>query len=395
MAGCFPAGWRQVAVTVMLSTAMKAASLPLALLALTIPAFAVPVPKPAGVLAAMRIANAHFMREWPDPGKPIVTNRARPSNIWTRAVYYEGLMALHGIDPKPAYYDYAVRWGESHHWGLQGGIHTRSADDQCCGQTYLDLYQIDPRPDRIRDIKADIDGVVASGRDDDWWWIDAIQMAMPVYAQLGALTHDPKYGEKAYALFTYAKTKQGGRGLYNPADGLWWRDKSFLPPFKTPNGKECYWSRGNGWVIAAMVRVLEALPAGAPHRAEYEQMVRDMAAALARVQRPDGFWNPSLADPDDFGGKETSGTALFTYAIAWGVRHGILPADKYRPVVFKAWNAMATEALHPDGFLGYVQGTGKQPKDGQPITYDHRPDFDDYGLGCFLLAGSEVYQLVK
>ena len=67
----------------------------------------------------------------------------------------------------------------------------------------------------------------------------------------------------------------------------------------------------------------------------------------------------------------------------------------------ESWNALATEAVHPDGFLGYVQGTGKEPKDGrpvvdgkpQPVGYDYKPDFTDYGLGCFLLGGSEVYKL--
>ena len=44
-------------------------------------------------------------------------------------------------------------------------------------------------------------------------------------------------------------------------------------------------------------------------------------------------------------------------------------------------------------FLGYVQGTGKEPKDGQPVTYESVPDFEDYGVGCFLLAGTEVYKL--
>jgi hypothetical protein len=61
--------------------------------------------------------------------------------------------------------------------------------------------------------------------------------------------------------------------------------------------------------------------------------------------------------------------------------------------MIRAWKAMCKEALHKDGFLGYVQGTGKEPKDGQPVTYDHAPDFTDYGLGCFLLAGSEMYKL--
>jgi hypothetical protein len=56
-----------------------------------------------------------------------------------------------------------------------------------------------------------------------------------------------------------------------------------------------------------------------------------------------------------------------------------------------------------DGFLGYVQGTGKQPSEGrpvlngkpQPIGPDDKPDFDDFGLGCFLLAGSEVWRLSR
>ena len=60
-----------------------------------------------------------------------------------------------------------------------------------------------------------------------------------------------------------------------------------------------------------------------------------------------------------------------------------------------AWHgAFATKyCLHDNGFLGYVQGTGKEPKDSQPVGYDVEPDFDDYGLGCFLLAGAEVYRL--
>lgn len=351
------------------------------------------LPRPDAVLEKLRVANRHFMQEWPDPGKTIVTNKERPSNIWTRGVYYEGLMALYALDKNPAYYDYAVKWGEAHKWGLRTGPRTRNADDQCCAQTYIDLYQIDPKPERIAMIKTSVDAMVASDKADDWNWIDAIQMAMPVFAKLGVLEHDPKYFEKAYSIYTYTKTKHGGSGLYSPADHLWWRDKDFVPPYKEPNGKSCYWSRGNGWVVAALVRVLDVLPADAPHRGEYEQMLRDMCDALAAVQRSDGFWNASLLDPNNFGGKETSGTALFTYGMAWGVRHGVLPAEKYRPIVSKAWNALATEALHPDGYLGYVQGTGKQPSEGQPTTYDSKPDFTDYGLGCFLLAGVEVYRL--
>ncbi|QDK80319.1 glycoside hydrolase family 88 protein [Spirosoma sp. KCTC 42546] len=355
------------------------------------------LPERKDIIAKMTLANAYFMKAWPDPGKEIVTNKTRPSNIWTRAVYYEGLMALYGIDKKKAYYDYAVEWGEKHQWGLRSGINTRNADDQCCGQTYIDLFLIDKKPERLHDIKASIDAMVKSDKIDDWNWVDALQMAMPVFAQLGVLEKDRTvantYFEKMYQIYNYSKTKHGGNGLYNPEDHLWWRDKDFVPPYKEPNGQDCYWSRGNGWAVAALVRVLDIIPKDAPHREEYEKTYLEMMKALSPLQRPDGYWNVSLHDPTNYGGKELTGTALFIYGMAWGVTHGLLDGKTYRPIMAKAWNAMATDSVHPNGFLGYVQGTGKEPKDGQPVTYDSKPDFDDYGLGCFLLAGTELCKL--
>lgn len=116
--------------------------------------YAQSVPARKEVLAVMALTNRYFMNKWPDPGKEIVTNRTRPSNIWTRAVYYEGLMAFYKISPQKAFYDYAVQWGESHKWQLRDGLLTRNADNQCCGQTYIDLYLIDPQPQRIKAIKA-------------------------------------------------------------------------------------------------------------------------------------------------------------------------------------------------------------------------------------------------
>jgi rhamnogalacturonyl hydrolase YesR len=353
------------------------------------------LPAKKKILSVMKLTNQYFMNKWPDPGKEIVTNIARPSNIWTRAVYYEGLMGLHSIAPDKKFYDYAVLWGERHKWGLRGGTETRNADNQCCGQTYFDLYMIDKKPERIKDIKASIDNMVKSQKVDDWNWIDALQMAMPVFARLGNLYNDNSYYEKMYELYNFSKVSHGTNGLYNPADFLWWRDKDFVPPYKEPNGEDCYWSRGNGWVVAALVRVLDIMPENAPHRAEYLNMFKDMIKALPPIQRPDGYWNVSLHDPTNFGGKELTGTALFIYGMAWGVNKGILSKETYQPIIAKAWNAMTKECVHPNGFLGYVQGTGKEPKDGQPVTYTSMPDFEDYGLGCFLLAGTEIYKLKR
>lgn len=353
------------------------------------------IPQKNEVLLTMQKANSYFMNKWPDAGKTIFTNIERPSNIWTRAVYYEGLMALYSVDKQVAYKDYALQWGEKHHWGLRGGVQTRNADNQCCGQTYIDLYLLDNKqhPERVKDIKASIDLMKATPKIDDWNWIDALQMAMPVFVKLGLLYNDTSYFNRMYEMYAYTKHKHGENGLYNPADQLWWRDADFDPPYKEPNGEDCYWSRGNGWIVAALVKTLSELPKTDPHYNEYLKDLKDMLAALLPVQREDGYWNVSLHDPNHFGGKELSGTSLFIYGMAWGINNKIIDRDTYLPAITKAWNAMAKECVHPDGKLGFVQGTGKEPKDGQPVSYTSTPDFEDYGLGCFLLAGSEIVKL--
>ena len=235
--------------------------------------------------------------------------------------------------------------------------------------------------------------VVNTPQVNDWWWIDAIQMAMPIYAKFGKMTGEQKYYDKMWDMYSYTRNVHGEAGMYNPKDCLWWRDQDFDPPYKEPNGEDCYWSRGNGWVYAALGRVLDEIPTNETHRQDYINDFLAMSKALKKCQREDGFWNVSLHDPTNFGGKETSGTALFVYGMAWGVRNGLLDRREYLPVLLKAWNAMVKDAVHPNGFLGYVQGTGKEPKDGQPVTYKSVPDFEDYGVGCFLLAGTEVYKL--
>jgi len=353
------------------------------------------LPAKKKILATLQLTNKYFMEKWPDAGKTIFTNIERPSNIWTRAVYYEGLMSLYKIDKQRSYYDYALQWGEKHQWGLRGGVKTRNADNQCCAQTYIDMYLLDNKqyPERVRDIKVSVDSMMLTSKIDDWNWVDALQMAMPVFVKLGNLYNEPKYFDRMYEMYAFTKNKHGDNGLYNQKEHLWWRDKDFDPPYKEPNGDDCYWARGNGWVVAALLRVMSELPKNDPHYQEYLQDYKDMCAALLPLQRKDGYWNVSLNDPNNFGGKEVSGTSLFIYGFAWGINNNILDKKIYLQAITKAWNAMSKEAVHPDGKLGYVQGTGKEPKDGQPVNSDNTPDFEDYGLGCFLLAGSEIYKL--
>lgn len=353
------------------------------------------LPNKKEVLEVAERANRYFMNKWPDPGKEVVGKKVWPSNLWTRAVYYEGLMALYKVDPKKEYYNYALDWSQKHKWDMMRGTYTRNADNQACGQTYLDLYEIDGKkhPERIKYVKMSMDSMIASGKSDDWWWIDALQMGMPIYSKLGRITGDKKYFDKNYEMYAFTKYKHGGNGLYNLKDKLWWRDKSFVPPYKEPNGEDCYWSRGNGWVVAALARTLEDTPKSDPHYQEYLQDYKDLLSALVPIQREDGFWNVSLHDPTNFGGKEMTGTALFVYGMAYGINNNLIDKKIYLPVITKAWNAIVKDSVQPNGFLGWVQGTGKEPKDGQPLSVNKEPDFEDYGLGCLLLAASEVYQL--
>lgn len=346
------------------------------------------------VLETLTKVNGYFMKKYADYRLPSFYKKMRPSNIWTRTVYYEGLLSLYSIYPLDEYYDYAYGWADFHEWGFHRGTTTRHADNYSPGQIYLDLYRLCPNDaEKIRKTRANINMLVNTPQVNEWWWIDAIQMGAPIFAKLGRLTGEQKYFDKMWAMYAYTRNEHGGNGMFNPKDGLWWRDQDFDPPYKEPNGEDCYWSRGNGWVYVALTRIMNEIPADEKHRADYLADFLTMSEALKKCQREDGFWNVSLHDPDHFGGKELTGTSLFVCGMAWGINQGLLDRAEYLPIVEKAWNAMVKDAVHKNGFLGYVQGTGKEPKDGQPVTYDSVPDFEDFGTGCFLLAGSEVYKL--
>lgn len=411
------------------------------------------------VLDAMERANDYFMNKYPDPGKPTFVKKERPSNLWTRGVYFEGLMALAEVErlmgsaKHEQYKKYIYDWGEAHKWLPRNGVTTRDADDYCCCQTYLDIYQYvrststsaveRKREDKIRGsellitpTKVCVNNLIeagsipwvvgdqekSAGSVGDWTWIDAIQMGLPVFSKLARLCHfegdkeASRYTEQGWKMYETTRNTIGG-GLFNASDGLWWRDKDFVPPYKESNGENCYWSRGNGWVYAALVRAMDAmlLAEGAQvpqywepldtkkwtdigvdaHFNDYKKDYLVMTKALVNCQRPDGFWNVSLHDESNYGGVELSGTSLFIYGMAWGVRHGYLPKKKYLPMIVRTWEAMVKTCLHENGFLGYVQGTGKEPKDAQPVTYTKEPDFDDYGLGCFLLCGTEIFKILE
>ncbi|WP_051831064.1 glycoside hydrolase family 88/105 protein [Streptomyces violens] len=342
------------------------------------------LPSRAEITAVLRRVADHWIGAHADPG----------DNKWARATFFSGLMALYRLTRDARYLRYARGWAEGHDYALNSGVTTRHADDHCAGQTYLDLYELEPEQGKIAAIEESLHRMVFTDRpekNDDWWWDDALHMAMPPFARIGRLRAEPAYWDKLYALYTHTKSAEGGPGLYDPESGLWYRDKRFLPGgILSPDGKPVVWSRGNGWVAGGHVKTLKTLPAGARHVPEYRATLVGELAALRAVQRADGFWNVNLADPAHLPGPETSGTSFFLYATAYALRARLVPRTQYFPVVTRAWHGLTTTAVHPDGFLGYVQGVGDRPESSQPVGYDTTADF---GVGAFLHAGCELAEL--
>ncbi|EDY44077.2 glycosyl hydrolase, family 88 [Streptomyces sp. SPB074] len=342
------------------------------------------LPSRAEITRVLRRVADHWIGAHTSPG----------DNLWANATFYSGLLALHALTKDARYLSYARSWAEQHAYGLSGGTRTRHADNHNAGQAYLDLYALEPEQAKIQAIEDSLHRMTYTdqvGKNDDWWWDDALHMAMPPFARLGVLRGDAAYHRKLYALYRHTKTAEGGPGLYVPATGLWYRDKNFLPGrILSPSGKPVVWSRGNGWVAAAHTKTLKALPAGHTNAAEYRDTLRRLITALAPLQRTDGFWNVNLADPAHYPGPESSGTSFFAYGTAYAVASGLVDRATHLPMAARAWNGLVATAVHPNGTLGYVQRVGDRPDSSQPVTYDTTADF---AVGGFLLAGTELATL--
>jgi unsaturated rhamnogalacturonyl hydrolase len=354
----------------------------LAMTAVLGPTNAVAAPPPrtrrTDVIAALRTAADYWM------GHPQDDNN---DNNWQNATFHSGNMALWRLVGDPTYREFTLAWAEAHDFQLMADTASRPffADHETAGQVYLDLYESDPQPHYTAATVARFDAQLASGRADYWTWVDALHMALPGLVRYSALPGKGAYRDYAYRGYQFTRTQDGGPGLFDPAAGLWWRDANFVHT-------GTYWSRGVGWAVAAQVKAAAALPPGHPHRAVYTANLRRVLTALLPLQRADGFWNAGLTDPAHYAGPETSGTAFFTYGLAWGIRNGVLGTATYGPALRRAWQALTGTALQPGGLLGYVQGPGAKPSDGYPWGPTTTAS---YGVGAFLLAGSEVANMVR
>jgi unsaturated rhamnogalacturonyl hydrolase len=310
---------------------------------------------------------------------------------WTQAAGNAGFMALAGISEDPKYLDAMIAMGNANDWQL--GPRRYHADDYCVGQTYAELYYLYRDPKMIAPLRERFDDILThpstatsllfnqpgNKEREIWSWCDSLFMGPPTWMRLYAATDDGRYMD-----FAVTNWWRATDFLYDKDQHLYFRDSTYFDKTE-PNGQKVFWSRGNGWVMAGLVRTLQYLPMNHPDRQRFEQLFTDMAAKVVQCQQPDGLWHSGLLDPGDYP-KETSGSAFFTYALAWGINQGLLDRATYEPAVDKAWQALV-DCVNSDGKLTSVQPMGADPK-----TFD--PDSTEvYGVGAFLLAGSEVYKM--
>ncbi len=210
---------------------------------------------------------------------------------WTWAALYAGFMgvpdAVSGDKYKKAMQDIAdkLEW--------QPGPRVEHADDQAVGQMYMEQYFLHKDVKMMEPMKERLDQELATPDDPAkplWWWCDALFMAPPVFADMAKATGDKKYVDFMDREWTITSNL-----LYDKNKHLWSRDATYLEKHEK-NGEKLFWSRGNGWVMGGIVRVLMQLPKNSPLRPRYIALLKDMAAASLAIQGKDGLWRPGLLD---------------------------------------------------------------------------------------------------
>ncbi len=356
-----------------------------------VPGIIAPPPAPAGAAAAWTAARVLArMRQAAD--WQLKNPHRAPAGDWIMGPFWHGLLALGRIPGNEAYLDQVAGVGVREGWRV---IATRwKANDHCTPQAYLELYELRRDGAMLAPTVKALDAYIAAGagQDDDlrflpansgkWSWCDALYMSPPAFARLAKVT-----GERKYADYLHAGWWKASAFLYDPAEKLFYRDHQAFA-LKEANGRKVFWSRGNGWVLGGLVRVLQCLPHDDPLRPKYEAQFRDMCGRLLELQGKDGLWPAGLLDAGAWPEPETSGSGFFVYALAYGVNEGLLDGARFRPAVLRGWSGLDA-CITRDGRLQYVQPVGDRP--GRVKADSTLP----YGVGAYLLAGAEVYRLLE
>jgi rhamnogalacturonyl hydrolase YesR len=317
---------------------------------------------------------------------------------WTNGALYAGMVEYAGIAGNEIYYTWLKGIADELNWTYfihDNPLRRYHADDYCVGQSYIELYRKYGDKNMIKPIRAYLDKMIKDPAKGDlkfvntkdywatqrWSWCDALFMGPTVWAKMGNVTHKKKYFD-----FMYSEYKATTDYLFDKDESLYFRDSGYFT-CKEANGTKVFWGRGNGWVFAGLPVIIRELPAKYEHRDYFIKIYKDMAARLLSLQQPDGSWHASLLDPASYPNPEISATSFFIFGFAWGIDNGYLDKDKYLPAVVSGWKAMVS-AVWPDGKVGFIQPVGSDPK---AVT---REMTEVYGVGGFLLAGTEICKLI-
>ncbi len=307
--------------------------------------------------------------------------RSHFTQDWTFSALYTGFIAAADSLPSPAYQEAMIDVGKKYDWTL-GAAAEPCRRPRHWPDVSLALPQA-ARPEDDEPTKTQFDKLMTIPDDPAkpvWWWCDALFMGPDTWAKLYKAT-----GNKAYLEYIDREWWITSKLLYDPAQHLYFRDATFLDK-KEKNGQPLFWSRGNGWVLAGLARVLQDMPADYPTRQKYVDQYQQMAKRIAALQGSDGLWRTGLLDQSSYALPEDSGSAFFVFAMAWGINHHLLDEKTYLPVVEKGWKGLIGH-VYADGRLGWIQPIGAAPGAFTPTSSYV------YGVGAFLLAGSELKQL--
>jgi len=220
-----------------------------------------------------------------------------------------------------------------------------------------------------------------------WWaqgytgetrlWMDDMYMINQLQTEAYRLTGDRKYLERAaQETCLYLDRLQLENGLFNHAPDV---------PY--------VWGRGAGWMAGAMplvLRFLEPVPPSNPPQEKILVGYRKMMRALLAYQRADGLWGQLADDPTSWG--ETSGSAMFAYAIAAGIRYGWLDRATYAPALRRAWIALCNRLDAHGNLADVCIGTNKK-NDRQHYLDRARINGDPHGQAPMLWTAGMLQAL--
>jgi rhamnogalacturonyl hydrolase YesR len=202
-------------------------------------------------------------------------------------------------------------------------------------------------------------------------WVDGVFMGQIFLTRYGALIGDRAYAfdEATHQIVVFANhARKGDSGLFYHAWAAKPETALVIPGRKAKwadpkTGLSCdVWSEGLGWYALILAETLAVLPPDHPQRGQVLDIYSGLAAGLKRSQDPKtGGWFQVVDKgdrPDNW--IDSSGSAMFTYAIQRGIDLGLLKKAEYAPVVTRGYRSILGNAkINADGLVDlYSAGDG-------------------------------------